>query len=134
MIYPTSSKHSCFIYALIIPFAIYACETWSLKKVDMNKLNVFQNKCLRTMVGKRRTDHASIEQLKRTLGINDILDMIKRRRLNWFGHVTRRDSSTSYVKKSYKSDFSQKRPKGRPPKRWSDLIRGNTGLPLLTAE
>ena len=117
-------------YALIIPIAIYACETWSLKKVDMNKLNVFQNDCLRTMIGKRRTDHASIEQLKRTLGIKtDILDMIKRRRLNWFGHVTRRDSSTSYVKKSYKSNFSQKRPKGRPPKRWSDLIREDRGCP-----
>ena len=42
--------------------------------------------------------------------------------------------TTSLVYQSYKRDFSQKRPKGRSPKRWSDQIRNDTRLPLLTAE
>ena len=33
-----------------------------------------------------------------------------------------------------KDDFKDKRPKGRPPKRWSDQIRGHTKIPLATAE
>ena len=122
-------------YALIIPIAIYACETWSLKKKDMDKLYVFQNDCLRIMAGKRRTDRTRISDLKRTLGIRtDILGMVKKRRLNWFGHVARRDINTSFVKMSYKREFTGKRPRGRPPKRWQDLIREDTGLPPLTAE
>ena len=62
--------------------------------------------------------------------------MVKKCRMNWFGHVSRRDLNTGYVKKSYKQDFTTKRrpPKKRPPKRWSDMIRDDTGLPLLTAE
>ena len=42
--------------------------------------------------------------------------------------------TTSLVYQSHKQDFSQKRSKGRPPKRWSDQIRKDTRLPLLTAE
>lgn len=123
-------------YALVIPIAIYACETWSLKKKDMDKLSVFQNDCLRIMAGKRRIDRTRIRDLKRLLGVKmDILDMVKRRRMNWFGHVSRRDPNSSYVYKTYKREFDfQKRPRGRPPKRWNDLIREDTGLPLLTAE
>lgn len=33
-----------------------------------------------------------------------------------------------------KNDFTSKTPKGPPPKRWSDLVRKETVLPLLTAE
>ena len=53
--------------------------------------------------------------------------------MNWFGHVVRRGDE-SYVKKSYKNEFANKRPSGRPPKRWRDLVREDVGLPLLTAE
>ena len=87
------------------------------------------------MAGKCRIDKTKIVDLKRTLGVKmDILDMIKRRRMNWFGHVLRRDPNVNYVHKAYKRDFKQRRPRGRPPKRWSDLIREDTGIPLLTAE
>ena len=55
------------------------------------------------------------------------------RRLSWFGHVVRRPED-SYVYKAYKDDFTQARPRGRPPKRWSAQIREDTGLPLLTLE
>ena len=101
----------------------------------MQKLSVFQNNCLRTMAGKRRIDCTKKANLKMSLGVEtDILDMVKKCRMNWFGHVSRRDLNTSYVKKSYKRDFTSKRSRGRPPKRWSDMIRDDTGLPLLTAE
>ena len=50
------------------------------------------------------------------------------------GHVARIDPNLNYVHKAYKRDFKKKRPPGRPPKRWSYLIREDTGSPLLTAE
>ena len=34
---------------------------------------------------------------------------------------------------SYKQDFVNTRPRGRPPKIWTDKIRRDTGLHLLTA-
>ncbi len=38
------------------------------------------------------------------------------------------------VKSAMKGDFRKKRGRGRPPKRWTDLIREDTALPLSTAE
>ena len=99
-------------YALIIPIAINACETWSLKKKDMSKLSVFQNDCLRIMAGKGRIDKTKIVDSKRTLGVKmDILDMIKRRRMNF----KRRNQNINYMHKAYKRDFKQKRPSRTSP-------------------
>ena len=121
-------------YALIVPIAIYASETWTLKVEDSRKLTVFENDCLRAMCGKTRIDRSRLVDIKNILGVkDDILNMIKRRRLNWFGHVSRREDD-SYVKRVYKEDFPGRRGRGRPRKRWSDQIRQEMGIPLLTIE
>ena len=54
--------------------------------------------------------------------------------MQWFCHGVLRLPECSFVNITYKHDFDGKRPKGRPPKRWSDQLRSNTGLPLLTTE
>ena len=120
--------------ALIVPIAIYASETWTLKAEDSRKLTVFENDCLRAMVGKTRRDRCKIADIKKKLGVKkEIINVIKNRRLNWFGHVCRRDTN-SYVKRAYKEEFAGKRKRGRPPKRWSEQVRQDLGIPLLTLE
>ena len=82
----------------------------------MRKLSVFENNCLRSMVGKTLRDRVKIQTLRADIGVKtDILTMIKRRRLNWFGHMARRGQH-SYVYRAYKDNFPDKRPRGRPPK------------------
>ena len=61
----------------------------------------------------------------------DILDTIKKKQLNWFGHVIKRGDD-SYI--AYKEQFNGKRPQGGPPKRWADQVRQEMQIPLLTAE
>ena len=120
--------------ALIVPIAIYASETWTLKTEDYQRLTVFENDCLRAMVGKTRMDKCKMVDIRRRLGENDnIVNKIKRRRLNWFGHVTRRDGD-SFVKRAYKEEFEGKRRPGRPNKRWVDQIRQDLRIPILKAE
>ena len=120
--------------SLIVPIAIYASETWTLKAEDTRRLLVFENDCLRTMVGKTRRDRCKLVDIRKTLGIKcNIVDVIQKRRLNWFGHVVRRGGDSN-VYRSYQESFPGKRPIGRPPKRWSDQIRKETGIPLKTLE
>ena len=38
------------------------------------------------------------------------------------------------VRQGYKHDFNGQRKRGRPLKRWSDQIKNDTGLPLVTVE
>eukprot|EP00795_Rhopilema_esculentum_P001288 gene1288-15674_t len=55
--------------------------------------------------------------------------------LAWFGHLNRiKDSSYADRKKPLQTDLKKSRPRGRPSKRWSDQLKHDTGLPLLTAE
>ena len=120
--------------ALIIPIATYASETWTLKTVDNNKLNTFEMRCLRTLLGVTRWNRIRNEDIRNRLGVKEtITETIQKKRLHWFGHVIRRNPN-SYVNISYKNDFRNKRPQGRPPKRWTDQIKEDTSLPLLTAE
>ena len=120
--------------ALILPIATYASETWVLTIKDENKLNVFEMRCLRAILGVSRRDRISNANIRKTTNSEySITDMIRTKRLKWFGHVCRKPT-TSLVYQSYKQDFPQPRPRGRPPKRWSDHIKKDTKLPLLTAE
>ena len=120
--------------ALIIPIAIYGAETWVLTTKEENKLNVFEMRRLRSILGISRRDRIRNVKIRRmTQSEKTIVEVIKTKRLKWFGHVCRKQT-TSLVYQSYKQVFPQKRPKGRSPKRWSDQIRNDTRLPLLTAE
>ena len=117
-----------------MPIAVYASETWTILEEDERKLLVFEMQCLRTILGVTLRDRLRNVDIRKRLGVNrTIIDIIRRRRLQWFGHLNRLPD-TSYVKRIYKEDFTNKRPRGRPPKRWSDHIRYDTNLPLLTAE
>ena len=120
--------------ALILPIATYASETWALTNTDEKKLLVFEMQCLRSILGVSRLNRIRNEEIRRITGSEKtIIEMIKEKRLKWFGHVCRKETDY-WVLQAYKQDFLHRRPRGRPPKRWVDLIRKDTELPILTAE
>lgn len=118
--------------ALILPIATYGSETWTTRKEEMSALLVFEMKCLRAILRVTRNDRLTNMNIRKTLCVTETIeDVVLKRRLRWFGHVAR---SRSSINASYKQDFTNPRPRGRPPKRWSDNIRDQCGVPLLTAE
>ena len=90
--------------------------------------------CLWAIRGQDRlgwTDY-KISRSENTFIPESITDVIRQRRLRWFGHVCHmRDN---IVSQAYKQDFKGHQKRGRTLKRWSDQIRNDTGLSLLTAE
>ena len=81
--------------ALILPIAVYASETWTLKTEDTRKLEVFEMRCLRAILGVSLRDRYTNERVRNTLQITEtITEVIKKKRLRWFGHVTRKPPST----------------------------------------
>ena len=120
--------------ALIVPIAIYAAETWTLTEKDKRIINSFEMRCLRCMLGVSILSRIRNDEIRRRLGVKKpILELIKQKRLKWFGHVVRRHN-TGYVNKSYVQDFAKKRPPGRPKKRWRDQVRADLNLPFVTLE
>ena len=122
------------LYALIYPIATYACSTWTLTKKDTNKLRVFENNCLRKILGIKLIDRVSIQKLHEKVGSSPVIvNHVKKQRLKWYGHIMRMEEN-SLVRRIVKSDFNKKRKRGRPPKRWIDQLKEDTGLPTATLE
>ena len=117
---------------LIIPIAIYSCETWTLKVDDNRRLAAFETKCLRRIAGITYLDRISnFELLERLKVQQTILMKIQLQQLRWLGHVQRM-SRSRLPKITFEGQIHGSRPRGRPPKRWkenfaphrlSDLLR-----------
>jgi hypothetical protein len=120
--------------ALIVPIAIYGAESWTLSVEDNGRLEVFEMRCLRAILGVTLRDRIRNEDIRQQLGVKStITEVIRERRLKWFGHVMRRPED-SILGVSYRRDFTAPRPRGRPPKRWKDQIFLDTGRPLRACE
>ncbi|KAJ4442707.1 hypothetical protein ANN_04296 [Periplaneta americana] len=84
---------------VILPVALYGCETWTLTLREKHKLRVFENKVLRKIFGAKR-DEVTGEwrklhntELHALYSSTDIIRNIKYRRLRWAGHVARMGES-----------------------------------------
>ena len=64
-------------------------ETWTLRKIDADRLQAFHMRSLRQVVGVKWYDHVTNDAVRATTGVEDIESRIRRRRLGLFGHVVR---------------------------------------------
>jgi len=79
--------------AAIRSVLLYGCESWPVRASDMCKLEVFDHWCLRILAKVKYNDRLSNEQVrKKCFDIESIRSYTIRRRLQWFGHVLRRDN------------------------------------------
>ncbi|KAJ4451145.1 hypothetical protein ANN_02587 [Periplaneta americana] len=113
---------------VILPVVLYGCETWTLTLREEQRLRVFENKVLRKIFGPKR-DEVTGEwrklhnaELHAFYSSPDIIRNIKSRRLRWAGHV----ACMSESRNAYRvlvGRPEEKRPLGRPRRRWEDNIK-----------
>ena len=92
-------------------------------------------RCLRKLLGITYRDHISNEEVRnrtrQAIGPHeDILTTVKRRRLKWYGHITR---SSGLAKTILQGTVQGGRRRGRQKKRWEDNIPEWTGMTLGAA-
>ena len=75
--------------AIVIPTAIYACETWKRTVMIAHRLDVFHRRCLRSILGISWRDHVTTEEVMRRTGTERLQDIVKTRRRKMAGHVLR---------------------------------------------
>ncbi|XP_038050870.1 uncharacterized protein LOC119724021 [Patiria miniata] len=120
---------------LIQSILLYGAETWTLKKVDENRLLTFEMMCLRKILGVTRLDKIRNTSIRQTLGVkNTITELVAKKRLRYFGHVKRMSPMRNphLVLGSYVHGH---RPRGRPAKCWEDCVKSDCqvrGLRSLT--
>ena len=87
-------------------------------------------RCFRKLLGISYRDHMTNEEVKARIGnaigpYEDLLTTVKRRKLKWYGHVTR---SSGLAKTILQGTVQGGRRRGRQRKRWEDNIKEWTGL------
>ena len=118
--------------SLVHSVFLYACETWTLTAELERRVQASEMRCFRRLLGISYQDHTTNEEVKNRIRqaigpFEDLLTTIKRRKLKWFGHVTRGDGLAKTV---LQGTVRGGRKRGRQKKRWEDNITEWTELQL----
>ena len=80
------------VYKTVIrPAMLYGAETWATTKRQEKRIEVTEMRMLRWMCGVTRKDNIRNEHIRGTTRVAQASKKITERRLNWYGHVMRRD-------------------------------------------
>ena len=120
-----SSKICGHLYnACIRCVMLYGGETWPVKVEDENRLKQTETTMIRWMCGSKIKQRKSTEQMLNILGLNSILLELTKRRLRWYGHVSLREEN-NWVRLIQQLQVNGTITKGRPQKRWYDVIEAD---------
>ena len=109
---------------------LYACESWTLTAELQRKTQAMEMRCYRKILHISYKDHVPNEdvraKIQQAIGPHeDLLTIVKRRKLQWYGHVSR---SSGLAKAILQGTVKGGRRLGRQRKRWEGNIRDWTGL------
>ncbi|GFR93520.1 retrovirus-related Pol polyprotein LINE-1 [Elysia marginata] len=125
------AKHKLF-RSFVISILTYGCETWTLLADTERRIQLFENKCLRKLLRISYKDHVTNESVRELVVAyvgpqEPLLATVKRRKLAWFGHVTRHDSLSKTILQGI---VEGKRRRGRQKKAWCDNIKEWIGMAM----
>ena len=110
---------------LVLSVLLYNSETWALKESTKKKLRVFEMSCLRKIKGVTRRNRVRNTEIRRELKVEtDVVEIIQRRRLRYFGHITRM-SGERLPAIAFSGNVHGLRKRGRPKKRWEDNLKAD---------
>ena len=106
---------------------LFNSELWTLTETLQDSIDSFQRRLLRRVINIRWPKLISSEKLYKKVGAVKWSTTIRRRRLNWLGHLMRLDERTP-VRRSLRESLTDVRRKiGRPSLTWMRLIEKDLG-------
>ena len=115
--------------SLVTSIFLYACESWTLTAELQRRIQAMEMRCYHTVLHISYKDSFTNEEVRakiqQTFGPHEDLTIVKRRKLQWYGHVSR---SSGLAKTLLQGTVTGGRRQGGQRKRWEDNIREWTGL------
>ena len=116
--------------SLVTSIFLYACESWTLTAELQRRIQAMEMRCDHKILHISYNDHITNEEVyakiqQATEPHEDRLTIVKRCKLQWYGHVFR---SSGLAKTILQGTVKGGRRQGRQRKRWEDNIREWTGL------
>ena len=116
--------------SLVTSIFLCVCESWALTAELQRRIRAMEMKCYTNILRVSYEDHVTNEEVRAKIqqatGPHaDLLTIVKRRKLQWYDHVSR---SSGPAKIILQGTVKGGRRQGRQRKRWEDSIREWTGL------
>ena len=115
--------------SLVTSIFLYACESWTLTAELQRRIQAMEMKCYPKTLCISYKDHVTNEEvhakIQQANGLHAHLTIVKRRKLQWYGHVSH---SSGLAKTILQGTVKGGSRQGGQRKRWEDNIREWTGL------
>ena len=106
----------------IRPTLLYGCKTWPMSIKDEKRMATTEMSMVRWAMGVSLLGHRRNEEILAEAKVEQIVMVVRRRRLEWFGHIKRSDE-TENIHAVVEMKMEGKRPRGRKKLRWNDTVR-----------
>ena len=111
----------CLVKAMVFPVVMYGCESWTVKKAELWKIDAFERWCwtrlLRVPWTARRSNQSILKDISSGCSLEGLMLKLK---LQYFGHLMQRVDSLE--KTLMLEKFEGRRKRGRQRMRWLDGI------------
>ena len=117
----TLPKKVHLVKALFFPVVMYGCESWTIKKAELRRVDVFELWCWRRLLRvpwtARRSNQSILKEISPKYSLEGLMLKLK---LQYFGHLMRRTDSLE--KTLMLGKIEDRRRRGRQMRRWLDGI------------
>ena len=118
----------CLVKAMIFPVVMYGCESWTINKAELQRIDAFELSCwgrlLRVHWTTRRSNQSIIKEVSPEYSLEGLMLKLK---LQYFGHLMRRTDS---FEKTLVLGKIEGRRRGRQRMRWLDGITHSVDMSL----
>ena len=109
------------VKAMVFPVVVYACECWTVKKAECQRIDAFELWCWRRLLRVPWTARRSNQSILKEMSPGCSLEgMMLKLKLQYFGHLMRRVDSLE--KTLMLGGIGDRRRKGQQRMRWLDGI------------
>ena len=114
---------------MIFPVVMYGCESWTIKKAELRRIDAFELWCWRRLLrvpgSARRSNQSILKEISPEYSLEGLMLMLK---LHYFGHLIQRTNSLE--KTLMLGKIEGRRRRGRQRMRWLHGITDSMDLSL----
>ena len=117
------------VKAMVFPVVMYGCESWTIKKAEHRRIDVFELWCWRRLLRVPWTARISNQSILKEISPGCSLEgLMLKLKLQYFGHLMRRVDS--FEKTLRLGKIEGRRRRGRQRMRWFDAITDSMDMGL----
>jgi len=117
------------VKVMVFPIVMYGCESWTIKKDECRRIDVFELWCWRRLLRvpwtKRRSSQSILKEISPEYSLKGLMLKLK---LQYFGHLMGR--TDSFEKTLMLGKIEDGRRRGQQRMRWLDGITGLMDMSL----